>query len=144
MQYKGCTQILSCSDAVHKVHTFIICWAYAHTVQCDAIVGQYSAYKGDLWPLTACYRNMLIFTTAADNPTWSVLLLSKQCKTTCPSFLSTLLALSSSEETCQRRELGVWCRRTRQEKAHRQRTKATVWHVTITHPREMVSGGVCV
>lgn len=59
-------------------------------------------------------------------------------------FSLSLFAHLSSEETWQRKEWRVWCSRTSQEKASRQRTKATVWHVSTTHPRDMVSGGfVC-
>lgn len=57
----------------------------------------------------------------------------------CPS-----LPLSSSKETWKKKEREVWCSRTRQARANRQRRKATAGHVITTHPREAVSGGAFV
>lgn len=54
------------------------------------------------------------------------------------------LPLSSSKETWKKKEREVWCSRTRQARANRQRRKATAGHVITTHPRKAVSGGgVC-
>lgn len=57
----------------------------------------------------------------------------------CPS-----LPLSSSKETWKKKEREVWCSRTRQARANRQRRKATAGHVITTHSREAVSGGAFV
>lgn len=79
---------------------------------------------------------MLVADAAAEKATCSPSLVPK-CH--CPS-----LPLSSSKETWKKKEREVWCSRTRQARANRQRRKATAGHVITTHPREAVSGGAFV
>lgn len=119
-----------CTKYSHS--SFADLWTY-YTMWCNS--GLIPCMPGD----------MLIF-SLADKTTNSTLLLPKPHLTTCQSFLLSLCALPTSEETWKKKEWGLWCSRTRQERASKERTKAIVWHVTIMHPRDMVSevgGGGC-